>query len=358
MFLRRRTHLVACMAGALLLLPLACERSDHDVTRGGDGDGDGDGQTGGTTGLGGVDGGDGDETGSGGVFVTPGVGGTASGGAPVLPEPLLETCSPWEVGMGGGPGMPSVGDASGSLVIDDFEDGDNLIWGNGLSGRWESHRDETATKGLQSPLGGIHEPGAVWTDSVGGNDTFEAGYMSTNALHMTGSGWEQWGSGQSVYFAQDNDGIACLFDASAYAGITFWAKGTVELEYPSDDDKKPKNFETGLVRVHIVDRDVIPNEGNEPDAEAGGECDQSKYVCWDSPVQRIEVKDCWQKYVLAFDDFDADGWSKWKPESPGLDPEEAYQLVFQVSEYQSYELWLDDVEFFTGDDVPSPVTCP
>lgn len=349
MNLRKHSRSIASALGALVLLPLACERSDHDVVRGG---GDGDGASTGGGNLGGQMGdGDGDGDGAGGSStggVTFTTGGAASGGMLNLPNPLLDTCS----ALGGMGGVPSVGDADGPLLIDDFEDGNNRIWGNGLSGRWESHNDGTEG-GTQSPLGGFHFPESTWTDGA-----FDTGRTDTNSLHMTGNGFDTWGSGQSVYFAQDGEGLACLFDATEYAGVTFWARGSVTLVNETDPFEQPKPVEHNKVRVKVVDLDVIANGGDElePGATAGGRCDQEKFSCWDSPLSRIQPADCWQKYVLPFDDMEADEWSKWKGEGiTTLDSDEIFQLVFEVSELQNYELWFDDIEFYTSDDVPTEV---
>ncbi len=360
-----------------MLLPLACERADHDVVRGltGDGDGDGDmvpmgGASGGT-----VSGdGDGDEantggTSSGGFIITPPpTGGMAE--IPPLPNPLLDVCTSSMGGMGGG--SQAVGDPEGSLVIEDFDDMDPSVSGNGLSGRWESHNDgsgmeaEDDPMSMMSPLRGFRYPESEW-----GNDAFDVGRDGMGySLHMTGSGFTSWGSGQAIYLAQGSDGLACLFDGSAYAGITFWARGNVELMLPDDPFSQPREPEFGMLRIKAVDLDVVANGGEElePDATAGGRCDQESYRCWDSPVSRValnENPECWQKYVIPFSEMVADEWSKWAGNANSndvttVDADELFQIAFEVSEWQSYEVWLDDIQFYTEDDVPAeegPV-CP
>jgi hypothetical protein len=349
MTLRKHSPALAYTLAAVVLLPLACERVDAGKFDGRGGDGDGDlGGAGPTTG--------GAENGTGGIVVgaggitQPATGGTTN--EVVLPNPLLDYC----YSMGGMGGMPSSGSADGDLLIDDFEDGDNRVFGNGLSGRWESHNDGTEG-GTQSPVGGFRTPEATWTD-----DAFDEGRDgSESSLHMTGAGFATWGSGQALYLAQGNNGLACLFDGSEYAGITFWARGHVTPD-STDVLKQPRKLEeVGKMRVKVVDLDVIANGGDElePGATAGGRCDQENYSCWDSPLTRIELHedaDCWQKYVLPFSEMLADEWSKWRGVGiTTLDASEIFQIAFEVSEKQSYEIWIDDIEFYTADDVPDEV---
>src|SRR5690606_9579438 len=130
-----------------------------------------------------------------------------------------------------------------------------------------------------------------------------------------GAGFSTWGSGQALYLAQDNSTLACLFDASEYAGITFWARGHVTPDSTDVLQQPRKLDEVGKMRVKVVDLDVIANGGDElePGAVAGGRCDQENFACWDSPLMRVELHedpDCWQKYVLPFDEMLADEWSK------------------------------------------------
>lgn len=344
-----------------MLLPLACERADHDVVRGqngGDGDGDGDnvgvgGSTGGVVGDGDTGG-----TSSGGLV---GTGGGTGGELPefVLDNPFLETCS----SMGGMGGMLSVGDPDGDLLIDNFDDMDNRVEGNGLSGRWESHNDGAEEGGMQSPTGGFRSPESIWTDMA-----FDTGRDGTgNSLHMTGSGFQAWGSGQNLYFAQRENGLACLFDASAYGGVTFWARGHVAPE-SEDVFEQPRAHEVGTMRFKVVDLDVVANGGDElePGATAGGRCDQEAYACWDSPVMQITLNEdtsCWQRYVVPFADMEAVAWSKWDGDTlfdtRTLNLDETFQLAFEVSEKQEYEIWIDDVSFYLEGSAPTPETmCP
>jgi hypothetical protein len=259
-------------------------------------------------------------------------------------------------------GVPSVGDPTGDLVIDNFDDMDNQVDGNGLSGRWESHNDLTETA-MQAPQGGFRWPGSDWTDMA-----FDTGRDGTgSSLHMTGGAFQTWGSGQALYLAQDDNGLACLFDGSAYAGITFWARGFVNPD-SEDPFERPRAHEIGTMRVKVVDLDVVSNGGTElePGATAGGRCDQEGYSCWDSPVTQITLNEeptCWQRYVLPFADMEAVGWSKWDGddlfETRALDPDEIFQLSFEVSEKQSYDIWIDDISFYVDWSAPTPETmCP
>lgn len=215
----------------------------------------------------------------------------------------------------------SAGKASGDLVIDDFDSLENGYSGNGLQGGWFVYDDGSSGSQVPSPDDVAPVPGGP-EGSVG-------------ALHVYGGAFTEWGSGFATVFASRSSG-ACLFDASAYSGITFWAKGSIA----PDDSVDP--WDPGELRVMLVEKDVVPL----PD----GNCDDSVGDCWSSHRVRIDLGQCWQRYSFRFDEFHTDPWG-----FPGgdLDRDEFYELAFELGRGNTYDIWIDGLEFFVGE-APAP----
>jgi hypothetical protein len=133
-----------------------------------------------------------------------------------------------------------------AAVIDTFEDGSLT--------NWYEYKDSTANATL-NPLA-IVSPGAASTNK---------------ALHLSGSGFQGFGAGAG-------DMILCT-DASAFQGITFWAKGTSGT---SND-----------VALQVA----IPATQATAD---GGDCASS---CYDHPSKKVVLTTAWQQYHVLFSDL-------------------------------------------------------
>jgi endoglucanase len=101
------------------------------------------------------------------------------------------------------------------LVLDDFEDGDGLVQGEGFDGRWRTYSDGT---GMVTP--------APDTPVV----------AAEGAVHVTGSNFSTWGVGLAVDLDIAGEARTPV-DLGAYRGLTIVAKGTgsidVELVLPA-----------------------------------------------------------------------------------------------------------------------------
>lgn len=222
-------------------------------------------------------------------------------------------------------GVPTVGDASASWIIDDFEDGDNRVFGNGLAGWWFFYGDDSG--GWQTP--------ESWQAEAGGPPG------SALALHAAGGDFTDWGSATAFSMATASADDKCVFDASAYDGFSFWIRGSIEVQGSSD---QVQESERGAVRVQMIEKRVIP-------LEEGGSCDPNRNTCWDSHRVRITPTECWRRHSIRFDEMQQDGWGQ---DVGPLDTAALSHAAFEVSAYQSYDFWLDDLSFFVGE-APEPV---
>ena len=309
-------HYILCQKAATMkrpfayLLPLtlsisyACGKSDDRGSGDGDGDGDGDG----------IGDGDGDYV----VDPSGGSSGDGDGDTTELPPPYVSCTLN---------GMETVGDPANGVIFSNFDSGDGALSGNGMTGTWYEYHDETDPDTVtQSPTwndagGWLPEPGGLTSD----------GY----ALHAIGSGFSEWGSGQGATPAwNDAEQRNCLYDASAFDGITFWMRGSIVY-----DGGTAAEMDQGVLKFGITEPDVVP-------VDQGGNCTGDVGQCWDWHKARITLTECWRRYSFRFDELTQDGWGASDPE---LEMDKMLNFNFEVAQGHSYDFWLDEVEFFVGD---------
>ncbi len=126
-------------------------------------------------------------------------------------------------GGGGGDNTPPVPVDAG--MIDDFEDGDQIILDRGERvGQWSAYNDGSPGSS-QSPAAGQ----AVKPEMGGANGT-------TYAVHTSGQGFADWGAGIQFDLQNTGNGASARkpYNASQYSGIQFYARGSgsVRLELP------------------------------------------------------------------------------------------------------------------------------
>src|SRR4029079_9931675 len=138
----------------------------------------------------------------------------------------------------GSAGTTGAGGSGPSLeMIDNLEDNDRqIIVANGRQGPWHSVNDSNGGN-IQPPLG----TGFVAT-AGGANNT---GY----AVHTTGSNYQFGGVGFDLHHATatPESMSSMAYNASAFNGVTFWAKGS------------------GTLRVEFAMRSFVPTD-------RGGSC--------------------------------------------------------------------------------------
>ena len=292
---RRRAALtfVACAAIALS----ACSASDSSPASssslGGAGGSSGRSASGGLTGSGGL-------VAMGGLGSAGKAGGAGTAGMSTAP-PLVPNARCAEVPV-----------AEGDPLIDDLEDGDNVIAEtDGRRGYWFTFHDRSEDA--------EQYPADAFEPTPGGR----AG--SSYAAHTTGSGYSLWGAGMGLSL-NAQDGLTCGYDASACRGISFWAKS---------DSTAPDT-----VRLRIATEETTPQR-------TGGSCG-APYETWchnDFGVA-VTLSADWKQYRFDWDELSQEGgWGLMT----GFNPTRIVLLQWQVSSNVSFDFWVDEIAF-TGCD--------
>ena len=136
------------------------------------------------------------------------------------------------------------------------------------------------------------------------------------AAHMTG----QLSSGDTVYAGmglnfQEPKGA---YDATAYKGISFWAK------------KGPGS--TGKLRLKV------PDTNTDPDGKVCKEC-------FNDFGMDLTLTDEWTQFVVPY--IGMTQMKDWgSPRMPGVDSSRIYGLQFQVNEKgAAFDVWVDEIQF-------------
>jgi endoglucanase len=247
----------------------------------------------------------------------------AAGGCVIPPEqpPSVAPGSPASIGGGGArpavaapapsaasavvPAAPK--DCGAGALIDDGEDGNNQSAPNaGRGGYWYTFKDAGTT--VVEPQAGAYGGGA-FTMSEGGHASSWAarfhGKIGTGAVVYSGLG---------VNFVEPKG----QYDASKYAGVTFWAR----------------RAENSAAKVRLKVPDV------NTDKEAGV-CTE----CFNDFGADFTFTPEWKQYVVPFKSMrQLSGWGA--PLKPHVTPEKVYGLQFQVQvPSANYDIFIDDVKF-------------
>lgn len=182
------------------------------------------------------------------------------------------------------------------MLIDDLEDGDSqLPTQDGRRGWWYTQDDGTSEDQIpMNPWGP--------TDA----DAFEGEFSA----RIAGSGFRGWGSTLGMTLNAE-----CPYDASAFSGIEFWARGI------------------GTTRVRFTTVATVPT-----DVDPGTCLEQ----CWDDFGTYIDLTDAWTQYTITWDQISQEGWG----EPAEFDSGTLLAIVWQGGgALREFDIWLDDIQF-------------
>lgn len=199
-----------------------------------------------------------------------------------------------------------------TLLIDDMEDGDSLLATVGIrNGGWWISSDGTST--TTPPA----EQAPPAERILGGR------CGSEYAMRVSGSGFSEWGAVMSATFRFTDE--AQPFDASAYRGISFWAR-------VGEDNESTVRAQVQDSSTHILAGVCNPESGT-PDE------------CYNGfGMQLDEIGTEWKKFTLQFDALaQRDGWG-YRAEA--TDPTALYDLEWNLDPDREFDFWVDDIWFF------------
>lgn len=196
------------------------------------------------------------------------------------------------------------------------------------SGGWYKYDDFT----LDPPDGGPADAAPPMGKQVVATEALPEPHPTINgpsahALHIYGGKYADWGAGVTGTLASD-----APYDASAYAGIMFWAK-------------KGNPSASGAMTVAIPTTNDQPLEGGIcHDPETPGKHDR----CRDSFHVDLSLRPEWKLYVIYFSDLAQAGWG-YKPLG-GFDKKVMIGIAFSNKGVTSkggdpFDEWIDDIAF-------------
>ena len=223
-------------------------------------------------------------------------------------------------GKGGSPnsagsaGTPTAGTGNGLVgdQIDDFEDQDEFILRlSQRNGPWYRVADTTASGTV----------GPTMTIAALASADLRPGGSGTAALHLTATGFADWGAGVGADMVNQM-GKKAAYDVSAYRTIRFYAKIA--------------SGSTSTVKV------LFPNVHSDAD---GGQCSDldSTKRCGDHLFKSVSgLKTTWEQYEVKFADLTQQAFGL--PQS-SFDPTGVYSVQFTLANKLPIDLWVDDVTF-------------
>ncbi len=199
---------------------------------------------------------------------------------------------------------------SPEALICDGDDNDNqsaVVGGRG--GYWYTFSDNLGTEvwPLQGAKGGTFEM------SPGGAENSPYAARFKGQVVSAGPG-EYPSAGMGVNMVDPKGG----YDASAYRGISFWAKA-------------------GPGSVTEV-RLKVPDDLTDPD---GGKCSE----CFNDFGMTLHLTTEWQKYVIPFNKMtQMPGWGK--PRGFSVNTSAIYGIQFQIQDSSKpFDMWVDQIRF-------------
>jgi len=211
-----------------------------------------------------------------------------------------------------GPCSPAA-PAGETLLIDDFEDGDNRPFKEfQREGYWYSASD--TTPGEMSP-----KPNTFAAEPL---PDAESTPQNRLAAHLVASGYSDWGVVWGTSLRWVDAGVKCPFNGSKFAGVKFRAKGT------------------GRVRVNFGIPETIPKEYDGVSVER----------CYDTHSRVVLLTPEWETYEVPWAELQQWGWGT----QARFDATRILSLQFAVDgKNLPVDLWIDDITFLPTSDAAS-----
>ncbi|WP_437973339.1 hypothetical protein WMF11_31080 [Sorangium sp. So ce295] len=199
-------------------------------------------------------------------------------------------------------------------MIDDMEDNDNAILADGgRVGYWYTFND--ATEGAtQTPP---PDPEGTGAEPFTMTALEPARGQSTYAARSWGTGFTEWGAGFG-FDLNSPEGVKATYDASAYTGITFWAK------------LGPGSGTSATVMI------------SDPGTDAAGGACSDKCDAWQKTFAATEE---WQQFTIPFAELKQGGWGD-PAGTEQIDAAKLYSLQFQIGKAPKFDLYIDDLGFY------------
>ncbi|HSC86069.1 MAG TPA: hypothetical protein VLC09_02315 [Polyangiaceae bacterium] len=195
--------------------------------------------------------------------------------------------------------------ASDTVLLDDFEDGDHKPFrGFHREAWWFTVSDKT-------PGSKIHPDSNFLPERLPAG---EGNAENQWAAHVTAEGQTTWGMTFSTSLHYAKDGLKCPFNAAAFDGVRFRAKGP------------------GKVAVAFPLPETVKDE-------AGGVCTEG---CYDTHRQVVYLTEGWAEYTVLWSKVQQGGWGT----EVRFDPERLLGINFAVQVADlPIDFWIDDVDF-------------
>jgi hypothetical protein len=194
------------------------------------------------------------------------------------------------------------------LLIDDMETGSGHVQDpqGCRNGYWFTYNDG----------GGTQTP--AMTATFAPIATMPARAGSLYAAHTNGMGFPVY-AGVGVSLNNPNNTIRGTYDASAYSGVSFWARGSGQIAFE------------------------IPNKDTDPNGQICATADRG--LCNDhfATVPPIALNAAWTFYSIPFSSLRQQGYGYVPP--GGFDRRTIYALEWQVSGAAAFDIWIDDLSF-------------
>jgi len=234
-------------------------------------------------------------------------------------------------------------------LISDFMMDNSVVAVNGRSGGWYLYPTMDPTTG--DPNGMFDPPLPMGKDPYPIDTTMGNPYCSgPGSFHTKATNFGVFGAALATDFVpRMSDTVKGSYDASMYAGISFWARGAkaikhVQIQFP--------DIYTDAEGMAAPDACVLatgfPNNCSPYLVKLGEDADMTKYM-------PVKIGTSWKQIKIYFADTIQDQYNPGAM-SPGnkLDLKHLLGMAIQVNKNydvtpptpNDFEIWIDDVEFF------------